>query len=328
MSTSASSTPSATPAPTPAPTSGGATTRMIAVLAHDRAPLVAALATAATTLLLLQLGSGHTPSSRRFAALPEFDVWIWVYAAEAGAAAALGIAALPAFLRLANAMGRSVTVRVVTMWPALGILMVFFGPRALDEHNPLWLGFARYTTINAATWAFITPCFAGLLLVHTRVAALTRETTTAVAQGTAGALVEELLWLRTAMQRFLTAFAAAITGGMLALGALRSAMLANGTPAGQLPVLRLLTYGGVFTATSALLFVPAYVAWQSSVSAMRDALHPVPVDGRPPHDWVEARADFDTLLDARSTAGRVLTAVFSVLAPLVGTVVTALFAAR
>jgi hypothetical protein len=30
--------------------------------------------------------------------LPQFDVWVWIYAAEVGIAAALGIASFPAFL--------------------------------------------------------------------------------------------------------------------------------------------------------------------------------------------------------------------------------------
>jgi hypothetical protein len=63
--------------------------------ASGRAPLLAAIAAAGATLLLLRLGSGHTQASRRFAALPQFDVWVWVYAAEVGIAAALGIASLP-----------------------------------------------------------------------------------------------------------------------------------------------------------------------------------------------------------------------------------------
>ena len=79
-------------------------------------------------------------------------------------------------------------------------------------------------------------------------------------EGQAGGLIVEPSWLRTAMLRFLITFAAAITAGLLALGALRIAVLAFGTPAAHVPPLRLLTYGGIFTALTALIFVPAYVA--------------------------------------------------------------------
>ena len=113
-------------------------------------------------------------------------------------------------------------------------------------------------------------------------------------------------------------------GGVLALGVLRGALLAHGTPASDLPVLRLLTYGGVFTVTAALIFVPAYTAWQERVFELRDALHPIPEDGRPAPEWFVARDSFDTLLAARVSAGRVLTATFGVLAPLAGSVVSAL----
>ena len=294
--------------------------------ASGRASLIAAIACAGATLFLLRIGSGHTPVSRRFAALPEFEVWIWIYAAEVGAAAALGIASLPAFLALSRTTGPRATALAVAMWPALGVLIVLFGPQAVGN-PPLWLGTVRFTAVNAIAWIFITPSFAGLLLAQTRLSALARETAPAVEEGTAGGLVVELSWLRRAMMRFLITFATVIAAGLLALGALRAALLAFGTPVSHVPPLRLLTYGGLFTGVAALIFVPAYVAWQQRVFELRDALHPVPGDGRPAHDWFQAREEFDTLLAARSSAGSVFAAAFSVLAPFTASLVSALLAA-
>jgi hypothetical protein len=148
-----------------------------------------------------------------------------------------------------------------------------------------------------------------------------------VVDAKAGGLIIELSWLRTAMMRFLITFAAAITAGLLALGALRLALLAFGTPPAHVPPLRLLTYGGVLTAITALIFVPAYVAWQERVSDLRDTLHPVPEDGRTTHDWIQARDDLDTLLIARASVGRVLATAFGVLAPLTASVISALLSA-
>ena len=294
--------------------------------ASGRASLIAAIACAGMTLFLLRLGSGHSPVSRRFAALPEFDVWTWIYAAEVGAAAALGIASLPAFLALSRTTGPRASALAVAMWPALGVLIVLFGPQAVGN-PPLWLGTVRFTAVNTISWIFITPSFAGLLLAQTRLSALARETTPAVEEGTAGGLVIELTWLRTVMLRFLITFATVITAGLLALGALRAALLASGTPVSHVPPLRLLTYGGLFTGVTALIFVPAYVAWQQRVFELRDALHPVPGDGRPAHDWFQAREEFDTLLAARSSAGSVFAAAFSVLAPFTASLVSALLTA-
>jgi hypothetical protein len=83
----------------------------------------------------------------------------------------------------------------------------------------------------------------------------------------------------------------------------------------------------VLTALTALIFVPAYVAWQERVSELRGTLHPVPQDGRLAHDWMQARDDLDTLLAARASAGRVLATAFGVLAPLLASVVSALLSA-
>jgi hypothetical protein len=304
--------------------SGGAGSRSLT--GPGWAPLLAALGAAGVALLVLRLGSDHTQASRRFAALPQFDVWVWTYAAEVGAAAALGVGSFHAFLRLARTAGRRATAIAVAAWPVLGVLVVLFGPTAVGNY-PLWGATPRSITVNVVAGLFITPAFAGLLLTHTRLAALARDTAAAVADGRAGALIVELAWLRAAMLRFLTTFAAAITAGLLALGALRVAVLAFGTPAGHVPPLRLLAYGGVLTGITALIFVPAYVAWQARASELRDALYPVPEDGRPPHDWFEARDDLDGLLATRASAGRILAAAFGVLAPLVASVVSTLLSA-
>ena len=294
--------------------------------ASGRAPLLGAIAAAGATLLLLRLGSGHTQASQRFAALPQFDVWIWIYAAEVGTAAALGTASFPAFRFLARTAGWRATALAVAAWPVLGVLVLLLGPHAVGN-IPLWLAASRIIAVNVIAGVFITPSFAGLLLVQTRLSALARETDSAVNEGKAGGLIVELSWLRTAMLRFLITFAAAITAGLLALGALRIAVLAFGTPAAHVPPLRLLTYGGILTALTALIFVPAYVAWQERVSELRDTLHPVPEDGRLPHDWMQARDELDTLLPARASAGRVLATAFGVLAPLLASVVSALLSA-
>jgi hypothetical protein len=83
----------------------------------------------------------------------------------------------------------------------------------------------------------------------------------------------------------------------------------------------------MLTAITALIFAPAYVAWQERASELRDALHPVPQDGRPSHDWFQTRDDLDALLATRASATRVLATAFSVLAPLAASVVSALLSA-
>jgi hypothetical protein len=240
-----------------------------------RAVLFAALACAGATLLLLRLGSGHTPASRRFAALPEFDVWIWIYAVYVGTAVALGLASFPAFWRLVRTTGRRAAALAVAAWPVLGVLVLLFGPSAVGG-IPLWLGYGRSTAANLIAGVFLTPAFAGLLLVQTRLSALARETASAANEGKAGGLIVELSWLRTAMLRFLATFATGITVALLGVGALRLAVIAFGVPAKQVPPLRLLTYGGVFTAATALIFLPAYVAWQERVSNCATPFTPFP----------------------------------------------------
>jgi hypothetical protein len=290
-----------------------------------RASLFAALAAAGGGVLLLRLGSGHTPESQRFAGRPEFDVWTWILAGEVAAAAAAGIATWPAFRVLVRAAGRRAVWRAVAAWLAVGLLVVF-GPRALTSGAgfPLWLLFERVAAATIIVGVFVSPSYLGLILVQARLAALKEEIAVDVAEERAGRVVVELTWIRSAMQRFLVMFALVISGAVLAAGALRNALIAAGAPADDYPVDRVLVYGGFFTVLIILTFVPAYVAWQERVIGVRDELWPVPKNGVAPHDWYQARSDFDTLLSVRSGVGSILTATFSVLAPLAGSLVTAL----
>ncbi|MBV8540744.1 MAG: hypothetical protein JO364_00290 [Pseudonocardiales bacterium] len=276
-------------------------------------------------MLLLRLGTGHTDASQRFANRPEFDVWTWALAAEVAAAAAAGITTWPAFRILARATGRRAVWRAVVAWLAAGLLVIF-GPRALISGKEflLWLLFERVTLFTIVAGIFVSPSFLGLLLAQARLSALKQVTFREVTEERAGRVVLELLWIRVAMQRFLVSFAVVISGAVLTAGALRSALIADGASAGDFPVDRILTYGGFFTVLSALTFVPAYVAWQECVVDMRDRLLPVPENGLPPHDWHEARSDFDALLSAQPSAGSIFAAGFSILAPLAGSLVTTL----
>ncbi|MFK0160912.1 hypothetical protein ACIQVK_53955 [Streptomyces sp. NPDC090493] len=103
--------------------------------APGRVVRTSAVAAACAAFLLLQVGSGHTPSSRSFAALPAFDTWIWAYTTEVGAAVAIGTATLPVFRVLAEQAGRRTTTLMGSAWLAFGVLIAAFGPRALDEDN-------------------------------------------------------------------------------------------------------------------------------------------------------------------------------------------------
>jgi hypothetical protein len=294
-------------------------------LGSGRASLFAALAAVGGSVLLMRWGCGHTEASQRFADLPEFDVWIWVLAAEVAAAAAAGVAMWPAFHRLAEATGRPAVFRAVAAFLAVGLL-VMFGPRALPSggESPLWLHFERVALFTIVGGILVSPSFLGLMLVQARLSALDRKMPIAVEEGRAGRVVIELAWLRVAMQRFLVSFALVISGAVLTAGALRGALIANGSPAGDLPVSRILTYGGSFTLLSSLAFVPAYVAWQERVRHLRDRLLPIPRNGLPPPDWHQARSDFDALLSAQASAGSIIAAAFSILAPLAGGLVAAL----
>jgi hypothetical protein len=289
-------------------------------------PLYAALVAVLIGLLLFRLGSGHTMASRRFVGRPQFDVFSWVMAAEMSAAAGTGAAILPTVKVLARATGRHAIIKALAAWGAAG-LFVLLGPRALPERAgflPLWLLVQRVTVATVVVGLFVTPSFIGLMLVQARLSALKLQMTGEVAGGRAGQVVAELSWLRGAMSRFLSAFALVISGSVLAAGVLRLALLADGLPPEKLPALGTLIYGASFTALSALIFFPAYIAWQERVAELREELYPFPENERPAHSWYEGRSDYDALLSVSPSAGRTFRATFTILAPFIGSLLSAI----
>jgi hypothetical protein len=294
-------------------------------LGSGRWSLVAAIAAAAATLLLMRAGSGHTAASRHFASWPEFAVWTWILAAEAAAAAAAATAMWPVVLILWQAAVRRSIIWALLTWLVVGLALLF-GPKPLTGpgHLHLWLQADRLLVINIAVFCLITPCAIGMMLVQPRLAVLRADAPTLATEKRAGSVVVELLWLRTALQWLLISFAVIITGSVLAAGAGRRALLADGAPAGSYPLVGILIYGGVATMVIALIFIPTYIAWQQRAVDTRDRLYPVPENGIPTPDWHQARNDFDTLLSARRSAASVLAAAFVILTPLAGSLVTAL----
>jgi hypothetical protein len=253
-----------------------------------------------------------------------------VIAAELAAASVIGIAAWPAFWALGRATGRRAVVAALGTWLVVGLLLAPPGlrlrtvGRLISGQASLWQIGLRLNVVAGAVGILITPVFAGLVLAQTRLRTLRRGTPTEVAEGRAGPVVVELLWLRTALLRFLTGFAVIITGATLAAGAVRAVILADGVAPDKFPGNEVLIYGAVMTAVSALIFVPSYLAWQDAVAYLRDQLFPFPDSGMPTHEWSQGRSDFDTMLSARSSAGSVFTAAFGILAPLAGSLLTAL----
>jgi hypothetical protein len=248
--------------------------------------------------------------------------------AEVAAAVGAGIAMWPAFRYLCKVTGRRAAVGAVVVWLVLGLLILVFGPRALPAGGgfPLWLLFQRVAAAHMVVGVFLSTSFAGILLVQARLSALGRETLTTAAKR-AGQIVLELLWLRKTLKQFLASFGLVISGAVLAAGALRVALLADGGSPARFPVTAILTYGGFFTALTALIFIPAYLAWQDQVGRLRDQLYPVPEDGLSPHDWYESRSDFDTLMSARTSAGTILNSAFGIVAPLAGSFLSTLIPA-
>jgi len=167
-----------------------------------------------------------------------------VAAAEFAAASAAAIAMWPAFRALVRATGRRATVGAVAAWLAVGLLLTP-GTRRIENvgDSSLWLIDARLAVANAAVGLLLIPTFAGLVLAQARLRAVRGGAPSEVTSGKAGALIVELLWLRTALHRFLISFAVVISGSVMAAGAYRAVLLADGLPPDKLPVVGILTYG-------------------------------------------------------------------------------------
>lgn len=285
------------------------------------AALLAALGAGVTGILLLTVFTGRSQANQDFVGMPEFYLWVATVTALLGAAAAISVAAWPAFWALFQVTRRT------AMFGALGVgvavvlllhLLPGFGNEVQISH-PI----PRIMAVELAVVVLNVPAFGGLILAGPRLRELRRDTRARVADGRARSVVAELLWLRTAMLRFLAEFAVIVTGATLATAALRAAVIAYGLDAAGFSATDVLAYGGVLTGLSALIFLPAYLAWQDAVAYLRGQLFPLPDSGIPSPEWSQGRSDFDTMMSARTSAASVFAAAFGILAPLASSIATA-----
>ncbi len=128
--------------------------------------------------------------------------------------------------------------------------------------------------------------------------------------------------IRARIQRFLAVLALVIGGNILAVAAFRGALLAYAPQPPLQPVV-LLVYGVMMTGLLALLYVPAYLAWQAKARALRDALYPIPRDGHPAHDWYIGRGDLEGLLNLKVNAAAAFTTSLGLLTPFASSLFTA-----
>ena len=129
------------------------------------------------------------------------------------------------------------------------------------------------------------------------------------------------------------AFATGVVAAIVSAGALRSAAVvahdqcvarqADPAPTGAatcaeaFPASNVLLYGALFAFLLSVMAAPLGAAWRARALEFVDDCHPLPVDGRPTAEWVEARDRLSTVLHLDQSIVRNPLTALSVFVPLV-----------
>lgn len=129
--------------------------------------------------------------------------------------------------------------------------------------------------------------------------------------------IDELLALRRTLSTALGIVAGVISLTVVASGQLRLTQIAAGMVPADYPIALVVLYGALFASMLALLYVPVHLKWRDSAEALRDALYPIPADGRPDANWSEGRRRLSDLLTLDTGLARPLGAALSILSPFI-----------
>jgi hypothetical protein len=262
------------------------------------ATMVVVLVATATAAALVWVGVGSGTYSRH----AEYLTWGTLTVGLVGVSVAGGIYCLPAWrdLRARSPLPARLLSYVLSAFIVLcyDACLELVGRVYLGQKPPeLPLGAYREIGLISLIGLPTLPALSGLVLA----ALLLSRKKLPWDRAGGGIAITELLRIRGHLQRFLTVLALVIGGNVLTLGALGTALNAATLP--PIPPTILLVYGAAMTSLLAMVYVPAYLAWQARAGELRDELHPLPTDGRPNHDWYIGRADLEGLLNLKVNAG-------------------------
>lgn len=139
--------------------------------------------------------------------------------------------------------------------------------------------------------------------------------------------IEQFLRLRKNLQHFIAFLGVLVGLATLARGALRQAYLADGGSESHFPAEYVLLHGAYFTGLLALVYIPTYNSLVAAGGELLDSVYPIAsaeMDFDRLADWQRNRKGLEDLLELKSGAMDNFKASVSILAPLVGGVVSVL----
>jgi hypothetical protein len=293
---------------------------------------LAIIAAGVVGTFLIRWGSSNTADSRLFADTSQFDEWSAIVSFVTAISVPVAVFTWPAFLRVAKRVtkdvGRIAVASAIMTYVLLGAAAVF-GPFLVNGGNASFeLSYfnARVGVLAALLLTAGAGSFCGLMLLwysqRSRIDDPSAIRTT----------IPAILSARRDLQRLFAGAAILITGAVIIIGGLRSALNADINEnsvnnAAVIPVGGIILYGIFYALLLAFVLVPAYTAWQARVARFRDRLYPIPENEPLSKDWYEARSNLEDLLGMHLGSTSRFLAAAGILAPLIVSIITAIIPA-
>jgi hypothetical protein len=288
--------------------------------------LFATIGAATFGAFLIRWDSADTASSRAFASTTQFDEFSAIVSFVVGISAPIAVFTWPTFLQIAKMVskdiGRIAVTSAIVAYVLLGAAAVF-GPFLVEGGNaPFELShfYVRVGILAACLLTAGAGSFCGLILLWYGGRIRSDD-----ASGVKTA-IPAILSARRDLRRFFVGATILVTGSVIIIGGLRSALNAdysiNGASnSASIPLAGFILYGVFYTLLLTFALVPAYSVWQTRATSFRDRFYPLSRDAPPSKDWYEGRSNLEELLGLHpGTTSRFLIA-SAILAPLIGSII-------
>jgi hypothetical protein len=210
---------------------------------------------------------------------------VWAYVATAAA----GVALLLLILRLGAGAGNNPDLPVKALELRTGAVLLSGLTASIPWLAVVWLALDCCRALRHRI-ASLPPVTA-----HQGMGAVAPEAATR--PGPYPEAITGLLELWRLLLLCVGAFTLGVVAAIVTSSALRGAFLAAYPErAAEFPAVNVLYYGALFAGLLTMLAAPVAVTWRAGARDIVERAHPLPVDGQPTEQWVEARHRMETLL--------------------------------
>lgn len=273
-------------------------------------------------VLVLTVGSVRTQRSADFIRTPYFLAWLIMNGIQGGFWVVVIVPLVRWLGQLRNGWRkrqRDVVLGLVLLLAVVLIADYFFAEFYHPKDLPLYNHMTRITILNLAGSPLAVVAILGIWLVQGELEVELSAPKLTFQHA------EKLIMLRRQAMLFLTIAGFIIGTSTLSFGVMRNAVMLVEPARKDFPPISVVVWGVFYSSILALAYAPTYLAFADAESRIEHDIAPVPPDTEgDPAEWLKEKNSLQEHLSTGGTGWAQFQSVFSIFAPLMGSVIPVL----